>query len=229
MELKSKSFRRGKYEIERIENFTWAKLKYWKSGDWQAVKEKINDEIDSGICVCPGKKDLFRSLAATPFAKTRVCLIGQDPYPNGRFATGISFSIPKGEKVFPPSLVNVFTELVNDLGVAYPGTGELSRWCEQGVLLWNAYPSCREGLPGSHHWDEWTYLTKEIVEVLDAKGSVVFCLLGRIARDYNRYINQSICIETSHPSPLSANKGFLGSRIFSRINEHLNPPVEWRL
>lgn len=206
----------------------WSELKFFKSGEWQVVEEKINDEIDAGIRVCPAKKNLFAALVATPFNKVRVCIVGQDPYPDGRFATGIAFSIPKGETNFPPSLRNVYTELCSDLGVAYPGTGELSRWTQQGVLLWNAIPSCREGLAGSHHWDEWTYLTKEIVEKLDER-QIVFALLGNIARDYRKYITRSVVIETSHPSPRGASHGFLGSKLFSQINSHLNPPIDWRI
>jgi uracil-DNA glycosylase len=206
----------------------WSELNYWKSGEWQVVEERINDEIDTGVRVCPSKKNLFAALVATPFNKVRVCIVGQDPYPDGRFATGIAFSIPKGQENFPPTLCNVYSELCSDLGVAYPRTGELSRWTKQGVLLWNAIPSCREGHSASHHWDEWSYLTREIVERLDEK-SVVFVLLGRIARSYRRYITRSPCIETSHPSPLGAAHGFLGSRIFSQVNSHLPQPIDWSL
>lgn len=206
----------------------WSELCYWRSGEWQVIEEKLKDEQEAGYRICPERKNLFKALDMVPFEKVRVCILGQDPYPNEQYATGIPFSVQEGEKDLPASLRNMFSELVSDIGISYPGSGELSKWCKQGVLLWNVYPSCRAGKAGSHHWPEWAILTQEIVEKLDDSGHVVFCLLGRIARHYRLHIHKSSVIETSHPSPLGANKGFLGSRIYSRINTELgDKPIDW--
>ena len=205
----------------------WNWLAYWQCGEWQVIKERLQDETHYN----PARTDLFASLRAVHPDACRVAILGQDPYPTRDHCTGIAFSCPSRVKRLPPTLVNIFREYQDDLGYPAPKNGDLTKWCEQGVLLWNVYPSCGTGRPGSHHWEEWTWLTKEIVEKLD--GQVVFVLLGGHARDYKRYILVSPTIETSHPSPLGAKYGFVGSRIFSRTNDFLiklgREPIDWRL
>jgi uracil-DNA glycosylase len=209
----------------------WNSLDYWKSGEWQVVMERLHDLRKHGLSHCPERRDLFNALKATPFEAVRVAIIGQDPYPNPDDATGIAFSVREDRKPYPASLGNIFTEYHSDLGYPYPTSGSLTPWCEQGVLLWNAYPSCEKGKPGSHHWDEWIPLTQEIVEKLDGRENhVVFVFLGRAAASFSKYVNSNVVITTSHPSTLSANKGFIGSKIFTRINSYLgNNPINWRL
>lgn len=211
---------------------SWEDLKFWNSGEWQVIEERLDDMDHGGLAYNPSRRLLFAALAAVPADKTRVCILGQDPYPDIRNSTGLAFDCPRSSQT-PASLRNIFNEYQADLHYPYPTSSSLQRWVEQGVLLWNVYPSCQRGKPGSHHWDEWTYLTKEIVEKLDASGTVCFILLGSIARQYARYISRSPVIETSHPSPLGANHGFLGSRIFSTCNAKLKaigqPPIDWRL
>ena len=204
-------------------------LKYFETGEWQVVQERLDDLKVAGILYNPSHKLIFRALEVTPFESVRVVLMGQDPYPNHNLATGLAFSIPSGVVEFPASLKNIFKEYQDDLHYPEPTSGDLSDWAKRGVLLWNAFPTCLVGKAGSHHWIEWEFLTKEIVEKLDVRGDCVFALLGSYARGYTKYINNSPIVETSHPSPLGANKGFLGSRLFSTINSNLKEPIDWRL
>lgn len=209
--------------------FNWDDLSFWSSGEWDAIQEKLDDEEANGYRCCPSRINLFAALDATPFEKVRVAILGQDPYPNRHHATGVAFSVPTRQSAFPASLRNIFSEYVADLGHPYPSCGNLSPWTDRGVLLWNVYPSCREGKPGSHHWPDWDSLTQEIVEKLDETGCVAFALLGRVARNCNRYIRRSSTFTTSHPAPLGAHQGFLGSHLFSTINSMLKEPLDWRL
>jgi uracil-DNA glycosylase len=212
----------------------WDDLTYWQSGEWQVVQEKLDDLKAKNIETNPDREKLFAALDAIEFDNVRVAIIGQDPYPSKAHATGIAFSVPKSVKVLPPTLVNMLAEYSSDYHDPYPPTtGDLTKWIKQGVLLWNVYPSCETGKPGSHHWDEWTYLTKEIIQELDKKGNVVFVFLGAEARKFSKYVIESTSLETSHPSPLGAKRGFMGSRIFSSINAKLHENgeaiVNWKL
>lgn len=204
----------------------WDSLFYWTTGEWQLVRERLDDEAQ----YCPGDRYLFASLGACPARRCRCMVVGQDPYPQRELCTGLAFSTLNG--VIPPSLSNIFDEYVNDLGFPRPLSGDLSKWCEQGVLLWNAYPSCSVGKPGSHHWEEWEPLTIEIMKRLnDKEDPVVFVLLGKSAAKFSRFVPFKHSIITSHPSPLGVNHGFRGSRIFSRVNTCLDSlnQIDWRL
>lgn len=220
---------------------SWNSLAYWQSGEWQVIEERLKDYATKKHVYCPARDLLFRSLDLVPFGKVRCVVMGQDPYPNRDLATGIGFSVPASIRPgnLPPSLKNIFREYCSDLHYPYPSNGDLTKWCEQGVLLWNAYPSCALGKPGSHHWPEWDLITQEIVEKLDERAlrdtnaQLVFVLLGRSARHFSKLIRNVPIIETSHPSPLGAKHGFLGSRIFSRVNAELcrlgGKTIDWRL
>lgn len=216
--------------------YPWPHLNFWNSGEWQVVEERLNDLDKRRVAYSPGKAKLFAALDETPMDNVRVAIIGQDPYPQLRFATGVAFSIPADLKEYPSSLVNIFTEYSNDLHYPYPSTGCLDQWCRRGVLLWNAVPSCLAGKPGSQRWSEWDFLTKEIVEKLNEKG-IVFIFLGAIAREFKKYTDdRSAVIEASHPSPLgvlSKKTPFFGSRIFTTANiklvEQGLAPIDWRL
>lgn len=205
-------------------------LVYFSTGEWQVVKERLDDYDQKLVQYNPAREHLFAALRAVPERLVQVAVLGQDPYPKRVHCTGRAFeSRVDGE--LPPTLVNLFKEYQDDLHYPAPKNGDLTKWCEQGVLLWNVYPSCTTGKPGSHHWDEWTYLTKEIVEKLD--GQAVFVMLGAQARAYDRFIHHSPTIVTSYPSPLGANHGFFGSRIFSRTNAELcklgKGMIDWKL
>lgn len=217
-------------------NKPWPFLKYWNSGECQVIEERLRDLTLKKIAWCPGKTNLFRSLSLCPFDSVRCVLVGQDPYPDPKFATGVAFSIPPTEKTIPPTLAMMVKELQTDLPSFTIENGDLTPWCAQGVLLWNVIPSCTGWISKSHHWPEYEYLTKEIFELLSPKG-VVFAFLGSTAREYEKYVQvPSVSLHTSHPSPrghIHAQSPFLGSRLFSTININLvklgKEPIEWRL
>jgi len=215
-------------------------LDYWKSGEYQAVREKLDDEVSEGFKINPERKSLFRALSLTQERMVRVCIIGQDPYPRHSMATGVAFSLPTEipEREWPPTFRCFINEYSSDLGLSRPSHGNLEQWCSQGVLLWNAIPSCREGASLSHNWpgDEWYGLTAEIVQRLSRKG-IVFAFLGSTARRFVDLVDdRSTTIVTSHPSPrgsLHSKTPFTGSRLFSTINARLVElgleVVDWRL
>jgi uracil-DNA glycosylase len=212
------------------------KLKFFDTGEWQVLEERLRDRLEQGIVDNPDRGNLFAALDAISPESVKVVILGQDPYPTHLLATGIAFSIPVGETKMPPTLLNIFKEYSNDLGLPFPSSGSLLPWCKQGVLLWNVIPTCQEGLPASHRdWWEWYFLTQEILEKVDAQGAVVVSL-GSFARTFSDGIEPSRVLSLSHPSPLAALKGnrpFLGSRMFSTINVMLvkqgMKPIDWRL
>jgi uracil-DNA glycosylase len=216
----------------------WSDMKWWNSGERQVVEEKIDDLKAKGVVCNPEKRLLYRALSATPEREVRVAIIGQDPYPQPEYATGVAFSIPKGIEPFPHTLKIIFQEYCSDLHYKPPSDGDLSAWTRQGVLLWNAIPSCQSGHPLSNDWDEWRYLTEEIVDRLNERGGVVFVFLGVVAARCSDKIDlkRNRVIRTSHPSPrgIRASKTpFTGSRLFSTINGKLREldkePIDWRL
>jgi len=225
---------------------TWDDLKYWDSGEWQIIQEKLDDLDKKKIAYNPSRENIFAALDATPFETVRVAIVGQDPYPLAEHATGIAFSVPKNIIKLPPTLVNIFRVYKSDLGYTQPTRGDLTKWCERGVLLLNAIPTCNRFKPLSHDWDEpdsWSWFTKEIIENLSEKG-IVFAFLGAVARRYVSLVDADCngIIETSHPSPRGTitkpgNRSswipFLESRLFSTINAKLieegMETVDWRL
>lgn len=214
-------------------------LKYWNSGEWQVCDERLKDLDKAKITYNPTRRELFAALRRIPERDVQVCIIGQDPYPDRAFATGYAFSIPRQytSEYFPPTLRTIFKEYTSDLGYPFPDTGDLSGWISQGVLLWNAIPSCRSNQSLSHDWEEWSWLTKEIVERLSEKG-IVFAFLGAVAKRFLQYVDltKNEVILTSHPSPRASRFSqtpFEGSRLFSTINDKLVSqglkPINWRL
>lgn len=218
----------------------WPELKWWDSGERQVVEEKIDDLVRAGTVCNPKLGSLYAALRAVPEREVRVAIVGQDPYPSAEMATGVAFSIPKGiaPARFPATLKLIFSEYSSDLGLPPPVHGDLSAWTRQGVLLWNAVPSCQSGHPLSNDWDEWRYLTGEIVSRLNEAGGVVFVFLGAVAASFGDKIDteRNRVIRTSHPSPRgirSSKSPFTGSRVFSTINAKLveleKPIVSWSL
>lgn len=209
----------------------WNKLAYWQSGEWQVIEERLDELSTQKGQYCPARGKLFAALRAVHPDACRVAIVGQDPYPNLEHACGIAFSVPPEVIKLPPTLVNILKEYQADLAYPAPKNGDLRKWCEQGVLLWNAYPSCAVGRPGSHRWPEWELLTQQIMERLD--GQAVFCFLGRDAQRLSRFVQASPTFKTSHPSPLGCHYGFIGSHLFSNINQLLvnfgKEPINWRL
>lgn len=177
----------------------------------------------------PRRQWWFHALELTPFNKVKCVILGQDPYPTKGHAHGLAFSVQPHVRRLPKSLVNIFTEYRSDLGYLAPRSGDLTVWAERGVLLLNTILTVEEGKPLSHAGLGWEKLTYEIVRALDERTGVVFCLWGKRAQEYQGALRSSPVVCSAHPSPLSANKGFFGSKPFTRINSHLNEPINWKL
>ncbi|NGM81688.1 uracil-DNA glycosylase [Paenibacillus sp. 7124] len=185
--------------------------------------------------VYPPKELLFSALKLTSYNGTRVVILGQDPYHGSGQAHGLSFSVMPGVKI-PPSLRNIYTELASDMGAGTPNHGSLLHWADQGVLLLNAVLTVREGQPNSHKGMGWERFTDAIMEKLNERDTpLVFILWGSHAQQKGAFIDQSRhkVIQSPHPSPFSAHRGFLGSRPFSRTNEFLGDhglaPIDWSI
>lgn len=173
--------------------------------------------------VFPPMEQIFNCLVHTPYEKVKVVILGQDPYPGDGQANGLAFSVNRGVAM-PRSLINIYKEIEDDLGVKMPDTGDLTGWADQGVLLLNASLTVIRAMPNSHSEIGWKYLTDAIIKVVNEKKSpVCFLLWGRNARLKKSLITgrQNLILESPHPSPLSASRGFFGCRHFSKVNEFL--------
>ncbi|MBK8804675.1 MAG: uracil-DNA glycosylase [Fibrobacteres bacterium] len=206
------------------------------ASSWFAdLKAFLQSEKTSGATVYPPGGRIFAALDATPYESVRAVILGQDPYHGPGQAHGLSFSVPAGIRP-PPSLVNIHKELHQDLGLAIPRHGNLERWAAHGVLLLNTCLTVRAATPLSHQGKGWERFTDRIVEILAQKADpVVFVLWGSHAQEKARRLDLSRhgVISSPHPSPLSAHRGFLGSKPFSRANELLRgwgrPEIDWSL
>jgi len=185
--------------------------------------------------IYPAGPNIFNAFAHTPFDKVKVVIIGQDPYHNPGQAHGLSFSVQNGVAA-PPSLVNIFKEMKEDLGLPIPPHGNLEAWAKHGVLLLNAALTVEENKPMSHANIGWHRFTDAVIKkVSDAKEHVVFILWGKFAQGKEGLIDKTkhLVLKAAHPSPLSAYNGFFGSKPFSKTNEWLEAkgiaPVDWRL
>jgi uracil-DNA glycosylase len=173
--------------------------------------------------IFPPAKDLFRAFDLCPWQKTRVIILGQDPYIRHGQAQGLSFSVPEGVPL-PPSLQNIFKEIQRETGKASPASGDLSRWAEQGVLLLNSVLSVREGISNSHQGYGWETFTDEVIcRLSERKENLVFLLWGSSARQKAALIDNSrhLILESAHPSPMSVYRGFEGNGHFILCNEYL--------
>jgi len=179
---------------------------------------------------------IFNAFNQTPFDKVKVVIIGQDPYHGPNQAHGLSFSVQNGIKP-PPSLVNIFKEIQKDIGIDMPvGYGNLTSWAQQGVLLLNAALTVRAGEPFSHAKYGWAEFTDAVIQTIsDKKENVVFLLWGKFAQEKQALIDETKhhVLKAAHPSPFSADKGFFGSKHFSKTNELLMKdglaPIDWKL
>jgi len=201
---------------------------------WPELQAFVQDERRRHR-VFPPHEEVFACLHLTPYEKTRVLILGQDPYHGPGQAHGLCFSVRRGVAV-PPSLVNIYAELRDDLGIEPPPHGNLEAWARQGVLLLNTTLTVRAGQAASHAGKGWETFTDEVIRAVDAKPHrVVFVLWGSHARKKKALVDTSrhVVIESAHPSPLSARNGFFGSRPFSRANAALVEaglePIDWRL
>jgi len=219
-----------------ITSIGWKKLidNETKKPYMKQLKQHILDDYNTRT-VYPSHKDILKALEVTPFENVRVVILGQDPYHGPGQAHGLSFSVPNGIKA-PPSLVNIFKELSGDLNVSHPTSTDLTPWATQGVLLLNTTLTVLSGSPLSHANLGWETLTDEILKYLnEEKDSIVFILWGAHAQKKTVFIDQNkhLIIKSPHPSPLSAHRGFFGSKPFSRTNEYLISrgfqPINWNL
>lgn len=212
-------------------------------------KEKLKDEFDQIYfdelisfvkneygtkTIFPPGPQIFRAFDETSFDSVKVVILGQDPYHTSGVAHGLSFSVDKTKRL-PPSLQNIYKEIESDLGLKPENHGDLSRWAKQGVLLLNATLTVEKGKAGSHQNHGWEEFTDAVIEVInEEKEHVVFILWGKYAQNKGAVIDESkhLVIRSPHPSPFSANRGFFGSKPFSKTNEYLKKygqkEIDWR-
>ena len=204
----------------------WAHLPFF-TDTWPKLHKQL-EELPGWL---PGPDRIFSALEATPPEQARVVILGQDPYPTPGHANGLAFSV-NPEVALPRSLKNIYTEMRDDLGAA-PVTGDLSHWAQQGVLLLNTSLSVLPGQAGVHAKWGWEKLAKQVISAAQTHGPVAFLLWGGHAQKATAGLPrpQDLTIATAHPSPLSARRGFFGSRPFSRINQWLTlqdrKPIDW--
>ena len=201
----------------------------------QNLKEFLQAEKSAGKTIYPPGPLIFNAFNHTPFDQVRVVIIGQDPYHGPGQAMGLSFSVPQSVKV-PPSLVNIFKEIQQDLGLTMSGSGDLTPWADQGVLLLNATLTVEQAKAGSHQKKGWEQFTDAAIAALNAeREGLVFVLWGSYAQKKGAVIDRTkhLVLESVHPSPLSAHRGFFGNRQFSTINDYLisrgEAPVNWQI
>lgn len=199
---------------------------------FQQLEQFVTEQYKQ-TTVYPPKEKIFAALEHTPFDKVRVVILGQDPYHGPNQAHGLSFSVEKNVKI-PPSLKNMYKELQDDLNIPQPTHGNLTKWATQGVLLLNTVLTVEAGKANSHQNQGWEKFTDAIIQKLaDRKEPVIFVLWGAPAQKKEKLIghnSQHTILKAPHPSPLSAYRGFLGSKPFSKINEILkNNPIDWKI
>ncbi|MBL0743536.1 uracil-DNA glycosylase [Chryseolinea lacunae] len=194
--------------------------------------EFVKQEYKTQTVYPPGK-EIFRAFDCSDFSDVKVVIIGQDPYHGPGQANGLCFSVREGVRN-PPSLVNIFKEIKQDLGKPIPTSGDLERWATQGVLLLNATLTVRASSPGSHQNKGWEVFTDAVIKkISDEKENVVFLLWGAYAQKKGEIIdrNKHLVLASAHPSPFSADRGFFGSKHFSKTNDYLKrkgiAEIEW--
>ncbi len=211
---------------------------------WQAALAPVGDALElllrradreraNGVTVVPAQDHILRAFEQ-PLNKVRVVIIGQDPYPNAGHATGLAFDVPRGTHPLPPSLRNILTEWSTDLGRPIPATCDLSQWAEEGVLLLNTSLTTVEGERAAHAKWGWQAVAEAAIQAIDATGQPCVGLLwGAHAQSLQPAFGSIPVITSAHPSPLSASRGFFGSRPFTCVNAQLvqlgAEPLEWRL
>lgn len=213
----------------------WSLMPFWQSKDWSALKGCLKLPHFN-----PGE-GLFRPLRYLAPHEISVFIGGQDPYPDPHYATGTAFDIPPNSYPFPSSLQNIFKEYCSDLGHPYPTSGSLEPWLKQGVFLWNVIPTCKPWTSMSHDWASWEPLNEQMIDLIykanEPYGGIVWVFLGSVARRYVGILpDDAVVLEYSHPSPRGAYSGrnpFMGSRLFSTINDKLieigRKPIDWKL
>ena len=198
------------------------------------IKEFLRNRISQRKTIYPPGKEIFNCFNLTSYENTKVVILGQDPYHGAGQAHGLSFSV-KDNISIPPSLKNIFKELNSDLKINIPCSGNLTSWALEGVLLLNSSLTVESNNPNSHQNIGWKFFTDKVIEVLGNKKDMVYILWGKNAQLKKSLINtqENLVIESAHPSPFSADKGFFGSKPFSKTNDYLidkgKRPINWKL
>ena len=199
-----------------------------------SIETRLEEEIKLGKIIFPRRENIFRSLQLVQPDEVKVVILGQDPYHNFNQADGLAFSVSNFQSL-PPSLINIFIEIENDLNIKIQKKGDLENIAKQGVLLLNSILTVEKNNPGSHKNIGWEKLTDIIISSLSLIGNIVFILWGNFAKKKSNLIDNNInlVINSSHPSPFSAHKGFFGSKPFSKCNDYLiskgKEPINWNL
>lgn len=211
----------------------WARALEPVAPDVAALGERLRAEVAEGRRYLPAGDDVLRAFRR-PLADVRVLIVGQDPYPTPGHPIGLSFAVDRHVRPLPRSLTNIYRELADDLGIPPAPHGDLSAWSDQGVMLLNRVLTVTPGEPGSHRGWGWEKVTEHAIRTLvDRGGALVAILWGRDAASLRPLLGDTPIIASAHPSPLSASRGFFGSRPFSRANDLLRDqgaaPVDWRV
>ena len=211
----------------------WAEALAPAADQIAAMGEFLRAEIAAGRRYLPAGENVLRAFKQ-PFADVRVLIVGQDPYPTPGHAVGLSFSVAPDVRPIPKSLINIYKEYQEDLGLPLPSNGDLTPWAEHGVLLLNRALTVEPGKANSHQGKGWEQVTEQAIRALAARGGPLVAILwGRNARNLRPMLGEVPAIESAHPSPLSAHAGFFGSKPFSRANallvEQGGEPVDWKL
>ena len=207
----------------------------FKKPYYRELYQFIRKEYESGT-VFPPADQIFNALHLTPLSKVKVVILGQDPYHNEHQAHGLCFSVPEDQREIPPSLINIYRELHDDVGCRMPQTGCLTKWAEQGVLLLNTVLTVRAHQPNSHRNHGWEQFTDAIIRAVETQDRpIVYMLWGTPAQSKAPMVTnpRHLVLKAPHPSPLSAYRGFFGCRHFSQCNEflqaHAVTPIDWQL
>ncbi|MBD8021061.1 uracil-DNA glycosylase [Brevibacterium gallinarum] len=219
--------------LEKIMAPDWAEAMAPVAGQITAMGDFLRAELAAGRAYLPAGDDVFRAFRE-PLSGVRVLIVGQDPYPTPGHPIGLSFAVAPDVRPLPRSLTNIFTELGTDLGVPPPSSGDLRPWQAQGVMLLNRVLTVAPGSPASHRNQGWEAVTDRAIEVLAARGGPLVAILwGRDAQSLAPRLGDVPIVASPHPSPLSASRGFFGSRPFSRANallaERGGEPIDWQL
>jgi uracil-DNA glycosylase len=211
----------------------WAQALAPVADDIARMGDFLREEVAAGRGYLPAGDRVLRAFTR-PFDDVRVLVVGQDPYPTPGHAVGLSFSVEPDVRPVPRSLANIYRELVSDLGIAPPSTGDLSPWADRGVLLLNRVLTVSPGRSGSHRGKGWEAVTEQAIRALVARDRPLVAILwGRDAQSLTPMLGPTPVVASAHPSPLSASGGFFGSRPFSRVNDLLArqgaDPVDWAL
>jgi len=211
----------------------WAHALTGVSGEITEMGDFLRAELDAGRGYLPPGPAILRAFAQ-PMADVRVLIVGQDPYPTPGHAVGLSFSVAPQVRPIPRSLANIYRELCADVGCQPPSTGDLTPWAQRGVMLLNRVLTVRPGQPGSHRGKGWEEVTEAAIRALAARGGPLVAILwGRDAQSLAPMLGPVPRIASAHPSPMSADRGFFGSRPFSRANAALvsqgADPIDWSL